>query len=40
MYTSWNEIVLKPGDQYTLPPNTSHRFQASGEGVVVSVFDT
>src|SRR5690348_6311055 len=27
-YTAWHEIELKPGDQYTIPPNTRHWFQA------------
>jgi D-lyxose ketol-isomerase len=39
-YTSWHEIVLQPGDQYTLPPNTRHWFQAGDEGAVVSEFST
>lgn len=36
----WNEIVLKPGEQYTLEPNTLHWFQAGEEGAVVSEFST
>lgn len=39
-YTVWHEIVLKPGDQYTLSPNTLHWFQAGDEGAVVSEFST
>ena len=39
-YTVWHEIVLNPGDQYTLHPNTLHWFQAGGEGAVVSEFST
>jgi len=27
-YTVWNEVCLKPGDQYTLTPDTPHWFQA------------
>lgn len=38
--TSWHEVILKPGDQYTLPPNTKHWFQAGPEGAVVSEFST
>jgi len=38
--TSWHEIILKPGEQYTLPPNTKHWFQAGEEGAVVSEFST
>ncbi len=39
-YTVWHEIVLNPGDQYTLMPNTLHWFQAGDEGAVVSEFST
>ena len=39
-YTVWHEIVLKPGDQYTLKPNTLHWFQAGSKGAVVSEFST
>jgi D-lyxose ketol-isomerase len=38
--TVWHEVVLTPGDQYTLPPNTKHWFQAGAEGAVVSEFST
>jgi len=39
-YTVWHEIVLKPGDQYTLFPETWHWFQGGPEGAVVSEFST
>jgi D-lyxose ketol-isomerase len=39
-YSVWREIVLNPGDQYTLPPDMKHWFQAGGEGAVVSEFST
>jgi D-lyxose ketol-isomerase len=39
-YTVWNEHVLEPGDQYTIPPNTRHWFQAGEDGAVVSEFST
>jgi D-lyxose ketol-isomerase len=39
-YTVWHEIVLNPGDQYTLAPNTLHWFQAGDEGAVISEFST
>jgi len=39
-YTVWNEIILKPGQQYTLYPNIKHWFQAGAEGAVVSEFST
>jgi D-lyxose ketol-isomerase len=38
--TVWKEIVLRPGDQYTLPPNTKHWFQAGDKGCVVSEFSS
>ena len=34
------EIVLRPGDQYTLPPNTLHWFQAGDRGAIVSEFSS
>jgi D-lyxose ketol-isomerase len=34
------EIVLRPGDQHTIPPDTLHWFQAGNEGAVVSEFST
>jgi len=39
-YTVGHEIILKPGQQYTLSPNTKHWFQAGPEGAVVSEFST
>jgi D-lyxose ketol-isomerase len=39
-YTVFHEIILKPGQQYTLSPNTKHWFQAGNEGAVVSEFST
>lgn len=39
-FTVWHEIVLNPGEQYTLKPNTLHWFQAGPEGAVVSEFST
>ena len=39
-YRVWHEIVLRPGEQYTLKPNTPHWFQAGDEGAVVSEFST
>ena len=34
------EIVLEPGDQYTIPPNTLHAFRAGPDGAVVTEFST
>ena len=39
-YTVWHEIVLNPGEQYALEPNSLHWFQAGDEGTVVSEFST
>lgn len=39
-YTVWHEIILRPGQQYTLYPDTRHWFQAGPEGAVVSEFST
>jgi D-lyxose ketol-isomerase len=39
-YTAWHEIVLGPGEQYTMMPDTLHWFQAGPEGAVVSEFST
>jgi D-lyxose ketol-isomerase len=36
----WHEIVLRPGEQYTIPSNTKHWFQAGDEGAVVSEFSS
>lgn len=35
-----HEIILNPGDQYTLIPDTLHWFRAGDEGAVVSEFST
>jgi D-lyxose ketol-isomerase len=39
-YTVFHEVVLHPGDQYTLAPDTLHWFQGGAEGAVVSEFST
>lgn len=39
-YTVGHEIILHPGDQFTMQPNTRHWFQAGPEGAVVSEFST
>ena len=39
-YTVFCEIELKPGDQYTIPPDTLHWFQAGADGAVVSEFSS
>jgi D-lyxose ketol-isomerase len=40
VYTVRHEIELRPGGQYTIPPDTLHWFQAGPEGAVVSEFST
>ena len=39
-YKVKHEVVLRPGDQYTLTPGTWHWFQAGPEGAIVSEFST
>jgi D-lyxose ketol-isomerase len=39
-YTVFHEITLDPGDQYTIPPNTLHWFQAGDQGAIVSEFSS
>jgi D-lyxose ketol-isomerase len=34
------DIVLEPGEQYTIPPNTLHSFEAGDDGAIVSEFST
>lgn len=39
-FNAFHEITLRPGEQYTIPPNTLHWFQAGDEGAVVSEFSS
>jgi D-lyxose ketol-isomerase len=39
-YTVFHEIVLNPGEQYTIPPDTLHWFQAGSQGAVISEFSS
>lgn len=39
-YTVWREVVLEPGQQYTVPQGTRHWFQAGDQGAVVSEFSS
>jgi D-lyxose ketol-isomerase len=34
------EIVLRPGDQFTIPPDTLHWFRAGDDGAIVTEFST
>jgi D-lyxose ketol-isomerase len=36
----WREVELRPGQQWTLAPQTLHWFQAGDQGAVVSEFST
>ena len=36
----FHEIALSPGQQYTIPPDTLHWFQAGDEGAIVSEFSS
>ena len=38
--TVYHEIILNPGEQYTIMPETLHWFQAGEEGAIVSEFST
>lgn len=40
VFTAWHEVVLHPGDQHTIYPDTLHWFQAGPEGAIVSEFST
>lgn len=40
VFTVWHEIVLRPGEQHTIAPNTLHWFQAGEDGAVISEFST
>ena len=39
-FTVWHEVVLHPGEQYTLVPDTLHWFQSGDVGAIVSEFST
>jgi D-lyxose ketol-isomerase len=39
-YTVFNENELNPGEQFTIPPDTLHWFQAGKEGAIVSEFSS
>jgi D-lyxose ketol-isomerase len=40
VFTVWHEVVLHPGEQFTVLPGTVHWFQAGDEGAIVSEFST
>lgn len=39
-YTVFHQIALLPGEQYTIPPDTKHWFQAGTQGAIVSEFSS
>ncbi|HME51082.1 MAG TPA: D-lyxose/D-mannose family sugar isomerase [Candidatus Lokiarchaeia archaeon] len=39
-FSIWHEIILRPGDQFTLVPETWHWFQGGPEGAIVSEFSS
>jgi D-lyxose ketol-isomerase len=39
-YTVFHEIELHEGEQYTIPPDTLHWFQADEQGAIVSEFSS
>jgi D-lyxose ketol-isomerase len=39
-YDVWHEIVLQPGEQFTIPPDTWHWFQAGPDGALVTEFSS
>lgn len=38
--TALHEVMLRPGDQHTIPPGTPHWFRAGPEGAIVSEFSS
>lgn len=39
-YTAQKEIILLPGQQYTIKPNTNHWFKGGEEGSLISEFSS
>ena len=40
LWVDGRKITLRPGEQFTIPPDTLHWFQAGAEGAVVSEFSS
>jgi D-lyxose ketol-isomerase len=40
LWVAGREVVLGPGEQFTIPPDTLHWFRAGEDGAVVSEFST
>ena len=39
-FTVWHEIILHPGEQYTIHPDILHWFQSGPQGCIVSEFSS
>jgi D-lyxose ketol-isomerase len=39
-FTVWHEIIMRPGDQYILPPGMVHWFQAGKKGAVIDDYSS
>jgi len=39
-YTVFSEIILRPGEQYTIPPGIKHWFQGGPAGAIVTEFSS
>lgn len=39
-FTVWQEVVLRPGDQHVIPPETVHWFQAGEGGAVIDDYSS
>ena len=39
-FTVWHEVILKPGDQYVVQPQTVHWFQAGKDGAVIDDYSS
>ncbi len=39
-YTAFKQIVLQPGEQYTIAPNCPHWFQSGDDGAIISEFSS
>ena len=40
LWVDGRELVLRPGDQFTIPPDTVHSFTAGPDGAVISEFSS
>lgn len=39
-FTVWHEVIMKSGDQYIIPPQMVHWFQAGEEGAVIDDYSS